>query len=84
MRVEVRTQAEFDAALTAGNTAVCVSGDFSLVTTGAQAPEIVLFAAANLRVEAWGSSRPSVVAWGSSQPSVEARESSQPRVVARG
>ena len=83
MIVKVRTQDEFDAALKAGHVADLISGIFSLVTSGSDAPEIIVRAGVELSVEARGSSRPRVEAWGSSQPRVEAWESSQPRVVAR-
>ena len=91
--IEVRTQAEFDAAISRGDKAICIAGSFRLVTSGGDAPKIEVRAGVSLYVVARGSSQPHVVAressqphveaWGSSQPRVVARESSQPRVVAR-
>ena len=80
--VEVRTQAELDAAIKAGHIAICVEGELRVVTTGTDAPQLIVRAGASVRVVAWESSQPRVEAWGSSQPRVVARESSQPRVEA--
>ena len=92
--IEVRTQAEFDAAISRGDKAICIAGSFRLVTSGGDAPKIEVRAGVSLYVVARGSSQPHVVAressqphveaWGSSQPRVVARESSQPHVEARG
>ena len=72
--IAVKTQVELEAAIKAGNIAVCVEGEFNLSISGTDAPHIILHAKASLYL----------VARGSSQPRVEARESSQPRVVAWG
>src|SRR3990167_141666 len=82
--IEVRTQAEFDAAISRGDKAICIAGSFRLVTSGGDAPKIEVRAGVSLYVVARGSSQPHVVARGSSQPHVVARESSQPHVVAWG
>jgi hypothetical protein len=92
MNVDVRSQAEFDATLLAGNVPVVVGGDIEWKTFGTETALIVVRAGSVVvvargssqpRVEAWGSSQPRVEAWGSSQPRVEAWGSSQPRVEAR-
>jgi len=77
MRVEVRNQAELDAALAKhengwGNDEIVLAADATFKLTS------------DVRVFANGSSQPRVVANGSSQPSVVAYDSSQPRVVAYG
>jgi len=87
----IRTQAEFVAALAAGQTDVTLAPDAEIaistpqpitlrVTSGQ--PRVVAYGSSQPRVVAWGSSQPRVVAWGSSQPRVEAHGSSQPRVEA--
>jgi len=83
MTIEVRTKAQFEAALKIPNSIIDIlEGIYELVTYGSEAPFIRLFGKAELTVEARGSSQPRVEAWGSSQPRVEAWGSSQPRVVA--
>ena len=82
--IAVKTQVELEAAIKAGNIAVCVEGEFNLSISGTDAPHIILHAKASLYLVARGSSQPRVEARESSQPRVEAWGSSQPRVVAWG
>ena len=71
--VEVRTEAEFTAAIVMPDTLVdLMEGIYSLVTKGLEAPWIRLRAGVKLSVVAQGSSQPHVEAWGSSQPHVVA------------
>ena len=94
MTIQVKTQAELEAALTKNDIIEMSKGNFMVNVTGSQSPQLVVCGKASLvlvaressqpRVEAWGSSQPRVEAWESSQPRVEAWESSQPRVEAWG
>src|SRR3990167_8199551 len=94
MTIQVKTQAELEAALTKNDIIEMSKGNFMVKLKGSQSPQLVVCGKASLvlvaressqpRVEAWGSSQPRVEAWESSQPRVEARGSSQPRVVAWG
>jgi len=81
---EVRTQAELDAAIAAGEQAVIVGGARLAAETKGTASPWFKVLDGFLQLLARESSQPRVEAWGSSQPSVVARESSQPRVVAWG
>jgi hypothetical protein len=88
VRVEVRTQAELDAALAKGDlpvlaadiTFVIREGSPTVVANGS--PRVVAYDSSQPTVVAYDSSQPTVVAYDSSQPTVVANDSSQPRVVA--
>jgi hypothetical protein len=87
MKIEIRTQAELDAALPKARAdesvfLELVAGALRLVTEGLEKLRICVHAGVTVDVEAWGSSQPHVEAWGSSQPHVVARESAQPHVEA--
>jgi len=92
MRTEVRTQAEFDAALAKGDlpvlaadvTFVIREGSPTVVAYGSSQPTVVAYDSSQPTVVAYDSSQPRVEAYDSSQPTVEANGSSQPRVVANG
>src|SRR6185503_15263050 len=59
-RREVRNQAEFDAAIAAGDRAVVLDGDIRLETSGEARPIIEVLGKAILRLIARGSSQPHV------------------------
>jgi hypothetical protein len=80
MRVEVRTQAELDAALAKGDLPVLAADITFVISEGS--PRVEAYDSSQPRVEAYGSSQPRVEAYDSSQPTVEANGSSQPTVVA--
>jgi hypothetical protein len=80
VRVEVRTQAELDAALAKGDLPVLAADITFVISEGS--PRVEAYDSSQPRVEAYGSSQPTVVAYDSSQPTVEAYDSSQPTVVA--
>ena len=78
----IRTQAEFAAAIAAGQTDHTLAPNADIfVLVG---DPILRVTDGQPRVVAYDSSQPRVVASGSSQPRVEAYDSSQPRVVASG
>jgi hypothetical protein len=85
--IEVRSQAEFDACIEAGNVPVVIGCRVSVsksvrIVAGPDA-HIEARGSSQPRIAAWERSQPSIVARGSSQPHVVARDSSQPHVVAR-
>ncbi len=80
--IEVKTQAELDAAIDAADLIRLISGKFFLSTE--KSVRIEMSAGVEFKLVARGSSQPHVVARESSQPRVEAWESSQPRVEAWG
>jgi hypothetical protein len=79
--IEVRSQAQADAAVKNGETEIHVFANVTLIF-GAGTPHVEAWGSSQPHVEAWESSQPHVEAWGSSQPHVEARGSSQPHVEA--
>jgi hypothetical protein len=90
VKVEVRTQAELDAALEKGDLPVLAAditftireGSPTVVANGSSQPTVVANGSSQPRVEAYDSSQPTVEAYDSSQPTVVANGSSQPTVVA--
>jgi hypothetical protein len=92
VKVEVRTQAELDAALAKGDLPVLAAditfaireGSPRVVANGSSSPTVVAYDSSSPRVVAYDSSSPRVEAYGSSSPRVVANGSSSPRVVANG